>query len=104
MTNLNMRNMQDHYPHRDDQVAAWIKDRRDAFCHPETGTPMKVDQYKAFEVLDNLLEEYRLAADTGMSLENVVNEEEYIGEPVTREKKKRAVEDFRGPGGGEPCV
>lgn len=73
MTNLDMRNMQDHYPHRDDQVAAWIKDRRDAQPEPEDGTRHLIGE--GWTALDNLLDEYRLAADTGQSLEVVVNGE-----------------------------
>lgn len=75
MSNPDMANMADHYPHRGNPVEAWIKDRRDRFTHPETGTPMEIDQYSAYKALDDLLDEYRLAADTGQSLEEVVNGE-----------------------------
>lgn len=63
MSNLDMRNMEDHYPRRDDQVAAWIKDRRDESANA------------AWAALDDLLDEYRLAADTGQTLEEMVNGE-----------------------------
>lgn len=84
MGNLEMRNMQDHYPHREDQVEAWIKDRRDQF---KEGSPGYSDIL--FQALDNLLDEYRLAADTGQSLNEVVNGEEERPPPTARKKKKK---------------
>lgn len=78
MTNLDMRNMNDHYPQRDNQVAAWIKDRRDQYPKDHSLAP------SAWDALDNLLDEYRLAADTGQSLENIVNEEIYEEEKLNR--------------------
>jgi hypothetical protein len=77
-TNDEMKGMSDHYPRRDDQVAAWIKQRRD-----DAG-----DRTKAW-ALDDLLDEYRLAADTGQSLENMVNGEEEHSFPKTPKKKRK---------------
>lgn len=68
-----MRGMPDIYPHREDQVEAWLKHRRDQWCHPETGTPMESDQEVAYAAVDALLNEWRLASDTGQSVENLVN-------------------------------
>jgi hypothetical protein len=86
MMNLDMRNMQDHYPHRGDQVEAWIKDRRDQHEPKQPGTEHLIGA--AYDALDNLLDEYRLAADTGQSLENIVNGED--DEPrVYRAKKPK---------------
>lgn len=87
MANLDMRNMPDHYPRRGDQVEAWIKDRRDEHkSRSDWGDTVA-------EALDNLLDEYRLAADTGQSLENIVNgEPEDTSEtrpPKTGKKKKQ---------------
>lgn len=78
MANPDMRNMVDHHPHRGDQVEAWIKERRDSV----------VDRTKWF-ALDDLLDEYRLAADTGLSLEEVVNgEHEADAQPRARKPKR----------------
>lgn len=82
MSNLEMRNMQDHYPERGDQVEAWIKDRRD-----KQG-PFRYEDNEAWGALDNLLDEYRLAADTGRSLENMVNGDEEPPEPRAKKKKR----------------
>lgn len=85
MANLDMRNMQDHYPSRGDQVEAWIKDRRDQYVGNESGNDYDSGAWTA---LDNLLDEYRLASDTGQSLENMVNGEEEL-EPVDRPTRKK---------------
>lgn len=52
-------------PRRDDQVAAWIKRRRDAY-----------DQQHdvQWDVLDELLDDYRLHADAGVPLDQHVCE------------------------------
>lgn len=91
MPNPDMRNMADIYPHRGDQVEAWLKDRRDQYSHPETGTPMEANQYVAWTAIDNLLDEWRLASDTGQSLEEVVNGEHE--RPPQRAKKKPQLSD-----------
>ena len=84
MANFDMRNMQDHYPHRGDQVEAWIKDRRDQY-------PKDTATYGAeWNALDLLLDEYRLASDTGQSLENMVNGEEER-DPLDRPAKKKRI-------------
>lgn len=79
--NLDMRNMQDHYPQRGDQVEAWVKDCRDIFEEGST----------SWAALDMLLDEYRLAADNMMSLENMVNgePENVPREPRTPKKRKK---------------
>lgn len=46
------------FPRRDDDVAAWLKARRDEYS-PETLT---------HQVIDDLLDEWRLHADTGRRL------------------------------------
>lgn len=90
MNNPDMRNMQDHYPHRGDQVEAWIKQRRDDQPQPQDGTRHLIGA--AWEALDNLLDEYRLAADTGRSLENMVNDDEgEIEFQLPKRKKKPRV-------------
>lgn len=63
MVNLDMRSMQDHYPSKDDQVLAWLKDRRDEY--PEHST--------AYTAVNFLVAEYTDAAETMRSLEEVVN-------------------------------
>lgn len=104
--NPEMRNLEDHYPRRDDQVAAWIKHRRDEHSKPEDGTRHLIGA--AWEALDALLDEYRLAADTGQSLENIVNGEESEPAEVHLMKKKKKKEIWGDPyaGGkdGEPCI
>jgi hypothetical protein len=50
--------MQDHYPRRDDAVAAWIKRQRECYT-PGTSS---------WHALDDLLDDYRLMADTGQPL------------------------------------
>lgn len=76
--------MQDHHPRRGDQVEAWIKQRRDDL---RARTPLGAHMPGYIE-LNDLLDEYRLASDTGQSLENMVNgEPEDI--PVGRPKKKK---------------
>jgi hypothetical protein len=77
MVNLDMRGMPDHHPQRDDQVAAWIKDRRDAHKNNDL-----------WAALDVLLDEYRLAADTGWSLEEVVNGERERPQQGERKPKR----------------
>lgn len=93
MVNLDMRNMQDHYPQRGDQVEAWIKDRRDSNGNKESHG----SEAAAWFALDDLLDEYRLAADTGQSLENIVNGEDE--KPVTRRKKSKKPKVHRYPPG-----
>lgn len=78
-----MRNMQDHYPQRGDQVEAWIKERRDERVPNGPETP-------AWYALDNLLDEYREAADTGQSLENMVNGEQPVSEIPKMKKEKKS--------------
>ena len=87
MANPEMGSMPDHYPHRDDQVEAWIKDRRDQI---RLDTPLG-DVMVGWIQLNDLLDEYRLAADTGMSLDEVVNPEKYEQrrqEAAPKRKKK----------------
>jgi hypothetical protein len=87
MQNPEMANLQDHYPHRDDQVAAWIKERRDEI---RKNTPLG-EFMNGYRQLDDLLDEYRLAADTGRSLEEMVNDpngERDSGERHERKKKR----------------
>jgi hypothetical protein len=75
-----MRNMADHYPHRGNQVEAWIKDRRDALGSSSA---------EPWQILDDLLDEYRLAADTGMSLEEIVNIDITEAQPGLGERKRK---------------
>lgn len=69
--------MQPHYnramsgefqPRRDDAVAAWLKSRRDEYTRNE------VDDVNGWFVLDNLLDDYRLHADTGAPLSTPTDE------------------------------
>lgn len=87
MTDLNMRNMRDHYPGRDDQVLAWLKDRRRRY-----GDAQDPDG-AARDALDELIEEYERAADEEISLEEVVNAsiylEERVDERLARKKAER---------------
>lgn len=53
--------MSAHVPRREDEFAAWIKRHRD-----EHGS--RADHDAAWSVLDDLLDSYRLLADTGTSL------------------------------------
>ena len=85
MTNADMRNMQDHYPQRDDQVEAWIKDRRDLILE---ATPLGQIML-GWDTLNKLLEEYQEAADKRMSLENVVNGESDPDSTPRAKKKSR---------------
>lgn len=80
--NEGMRSMADHHPQRGDQVEAWIKDRRDQNTWDgDTRNP-------AWEALDDLLDEYRLASDTEQSLEIIVNGEPEPDPSIHRRKKK----------------
>jgi hypothetical protein len=54
-------------PHRGDAVEAWIKAHRDA---EDLSGPL--DVYGPWDALDALLDEYRLAADTGQTLAQIV--------------------------------
>lgn len=56
----------DHRPQRTDQVEAWLKAKRDGFN--------KEDAYGRglWHVMDSILDEYRLAADMGLTLEEVL--------------------------------
>lgn len=83
--NPDMKNMQDHHPERGDQIEAWIKDRRDAVC---SGIPPMGEEPPGWNELDSLLDEYRLAAATGMSLEEIVNGENHVLE-LLKTKKTR---------------
>jgi hypothetical protein len=89
MVNLDMRSLQDHHPQEDDQVLAWLKERRDEY--PEGST--------TYLALGFLVEEYLDAARTMRSLEQMVNaevyEREYVAGPP-KQKKKRPVTDTRG--------
>ncbi len=53
-----------HVPRRDDAVAAWLK------AHRDEGDPGSGDEgeMRAYEVTDDLLDDYRLHADTGTPL------------------------------------
>lgn len=64
--NPEMAGMPDHYPQRGDQVEAWLEDRLKNSAHSITQGPW-------FQGQKRLLEEYRYAADSGLSLEEVVN-------------------------------
>lgn len=58
-----------HQCRRDDDVAAWLKRRRDEF---EQGKGSEADYW---DILDNLLDDYRLHADTGTPLDTEVKGE-----------------------------
>ncbi len=63
-----------HRPHRDDEIARWLKAKRDAEkdCWGET------EHYRSFDLL---LDEYRLRADTGLLLhEDIALAGEHGGE------------------------
>lgn len=77
MKNPDMRAMPDHYPQWEDQVEAWIKDRRDQYLSSDP----------SWTTLDLLLDEYRDAADMRWTLEEVVNG--VNDKPVTRVKKPK---------------
>lgn len=49
-----------HLPHRGDAIEAWIKSKRD-----EHGAHREDSGSEAWTAVDNLLDDYRLAADTG---------------------------------------
>lgn len=59
----------DHRPQRTDQVEAWLKAKRDGFNRD--------DPYGRglWHVMDSILDEYRLAADMGMTLEEILTYE-----------------------------
>jgi hypothetical protein len=84
MQNLEMRNMPDHHPRRGDQVEAWIKARRDEWDYDT----------HSWRALNDLLDDYRDAADFGLSLEEAVNAQVYLEEAESRPrgepKKKKA--------------
>jgi hypothetical protein len=61
------RSLADHTPRRGSDVEAWIKAHRD---HWLLQTRQHAGEYVA---LDNLLEEYRLRADTGLSLSDDIS-------------------------------
>ena len=67
MTNLDMRNVPDHYPERGDQVHLWLQD----FLKFHTND--QVVQGPASRTVKRLIAEYEEAADGMISLENVVN-------------------------------
>lgn len=85
MSNLEMRGMKDHHPQDDDQVRAWLEDRRDMF--PQTS--------EAWESINYLVTEYVEAARDMKSLEEVVNKDvrsqEAPDNPPKRLKKKPKV-------------
>lgn len=51
-------------PKRGDEVEAWLKHVRDEYPHG----------YGEWNALDNLLDEYRLRADTGLTLDRPIEE------------------------------
>jgi hypothetical protein len=55
-------------PRRDDDVAAWIKARRDAYY----GIGRKYRD--AWQAMDDLLDEWRLLADTGRTVAEALTE------------------------------
>lgn len=55
-----------HRPCRGDDVEAWLKQWRDQFGHPSS--------YPERTAIDNLLDDYRLRADTGTPLHAEVRE------------------------------
>lgn len=57
---------------RDDPVAAWLKERRDALISPaETPSRFLIGWWYA---IDHLLDEYRLRADYGLTLDEELPE------------------------------
>jgi hypothetical protein len=74
MANLEMRSMYAHHPREDDQVLAWLRDRRDAY-------PAGAWVYR------RLIDEYVEAARIGMSLEEVVNGREDVPRGARKKKK-----------------
>ncbi len=53
-----------HQPHRHDEVACWLKTKRDEFHSHVLG----------WSILDGLLDEYRLRADYGKSLSDDIED------------------------------
>lgn len=52
-----------HFPRRNDQVAIWLKNRRDE------------EKTNKWEAIDDLLDIYRLHSDTGTALNDPLGEE-----------------------------
>ena len=60
-----------HQPKRGDEVEAWLKAQRDVYAESKDWDE---HAYSAWNALDNTLDEYRLRADTGASLETPLSE------------------------------
>lgn len=81
MTNLDMRNMPDHYPRSrdggdvDDQVLAWLIDRA-------------ADPLRDAAEIDALIGEYEKAAEDMISLEQVVNGLPTVQDWAQKKRKK----------------
>lgn len=82
MTNLDMRNVPDHYPERGDQVHLWLQD------FLEFHTNDQIVEGASSRTVKRLIKEYEDAADGMMSLENVVNRDEPDRTPKPKLKKK----------------
>lgn len=80
MTNLDMRNVADHYPQRGDQVHLWLQD------FLEFHTNDQIVQGTASHTVKRLIAEYERAADEMLSLEETVNGKHEP--PKTRRKRK----------------
>jgi hypothetical protein len=80
MTNLDMRNVPDHYPERGDQVHLWLQD----FLQFHTND--RIVEGAASRTVERLIRQYELAADEMLSLENVVNG---VPKPSRHPKAKR---------------
>ena len=65
-----------HQARRGDEVEAWIKRCRDEYENDTSS-----DVYNPYEVIDWMLDDYRLHADTGTPLNEPVNEEIMRGDP-----------------------
>lgn len=71
--------MSEHYfPKRGDAVEKWLKQRRDEYPKPESGTIHLIGM--EWTALDNLLDDYRWAADTGQTLVAFEKNREYTDE------------------------
>ena len=62
-----------HVARRGSDVEAWIKRARDEFLRPDGGRPLRPTMAgAAYDDLDDLLDDYRMHADTGTPLSEPV--------------------------------
>jgi hypothetical protein len=67
-----------HKPHRDDEIVTWLKAKRDEWfvSSQHNLTPTQAHARTAYTAIDDLLDDYRLHADTGKPLCEEVHEHE----------------------------